>query len=68
MIEDEKIMKKTKLQFFNPTVINKITSLCQNPVEDIRDSALDFITLLTTDTKCGICFFPKEKESITKLV
>lgn len=68
MIEDENIMKKTKLQFFNPTVISKITSLCKNPIEDIRDTALDFITLLTTNTKCGICFFPKEKETIAKLV
>uniref|UniRef100_A0A7M5VE34 Nucleolar pre-ribosomal-associated protein 1 n=2 Tax=Clytia hemisphaerica TaxID=252671 RepID=A0A7M5VE34_9CNID len=68
VVEDEKIMKKTKLVFFNASVMSKLTTLVKNPVPDIRQAALSIITVLTTDTKCGICFFPKENESITKLL
>ena len=63
---DSSLLKKTKLLFFNAHVLTKLTMLCKNNNSEVQEAALDLLTLLTTSTDVGICFFGKNGEFSTK--
>lgn len=68
VIDEPNLLKKTKLLFFNPLVLSKLTILCKNKDENIRNLILQTLAKLCTDMKYGICFAPGVNDKLVNPV
>lgn len=68
MILDDRILKKTKIVFFNPVALTKLSFLCKSSDPEIQKLVYDFLMRLCTDVKYGICFVDNATNAVTKYV
>ena len=68
MILDDRILKKTKIVFFNPLALTKLSFLCKSSDAEIEKLVYDFLVRLCTDVKYGICFVDSTTNAVSKYV
>ena len=62
VVNEVNLLKKTKLIFFNPIVLSKLTILCKNTDDNVQRSVSKLLLRLCTDVKRGICFVPRDED------